>query len=213
MRLLWLTLALMIAVIVPFIIWGGSFETWLTIAGAAGVIRNWGWLAVIVLLIADLFLPIPATPVMSAAGYVYGVAIGGVLSVVGTFLAGLTAYGLCRALGHRAAEWLAGKDGLARGERLFAKHGPWLVALSRALPVLPEVVACLAGLTRMPFGRFVLSLACGSLPMGFIYAAIGAAGVDRPVLALVLSAALPVALWFVAQPLLRPQGEDREDFQ
>jgi uncharacterized membrane protein YdjX (TVP38/TMEM64 family) len=203
MRLLWLTLALMLAVIVPFAIWGGDFERWLTIDGSAQVIRDWGWLAVIVLLVADLFLPIPATPVMSAAGYVYGVAVGGMLSAAGSFLAGLVAYGLCRSLGQRAAEWLAGRDGLARGERLFAKHGPWLVALSRALPVLPEVISSLAGLTRMPLRSFVLSLACGSVPLGFTYAAIGAAGVDRPVLALVLSAALPAVLWLFARWFLR----------
>jgi uncharacterized membrane protein YdjX (TVP38/TMEM64 family) len=203
MRLLWLILALMLAIIVPFVIWGGDFEQWLTINGAAKVIREWGWLAVIVLLVADLFLPIPATPVMSAAGYVYGVVFGGLLSAAGSFLAGIVAYALCRSLGQRAAEWLAGRDALARGERLFAKRGAWLVALSRALPVLPEVVSSLAGLTRMPVRSFVLSLACGSLPMGFIYAGIGAAGVDRPVFALVLSAALPAVLWLFARWFLR----------
>ena len=48
----------------------------------------WGWAVVIGLLIGDLFLPIPATGVMSAAGYVYGPWIGGIISVTGSFLSG-----------------------------------------------------------------------------------------------------------------------------
>jgi len=206
MRLVWLTLALALAVIVPFLIWGGRFEQWLTLEGTVRTVRNWGafgWLGIIALLVGDLFLPIPATPVMSAAGYLYGWFAGGLLAAAGSFLAGTVAYLLCRAFGHRAAEWLIGREDLAKGERLFARRGPWLVALSRALPVLPEVIACLAGLTGMPARAFFVSLACGSLPLGFVYAAIGAAGMERPGLALALSAALPVGLWLVARKIWR----------
>jgi hypothetical protein len=62
MRLVWLTLALALAVIIPFIIWGGRFEQWLTLDGTVAMIRGWGawgWLGVIALLIGDLFLPGP----------------------------------------------------------------------------------------------------------------------------------------------------------
>ncbi|HET6407521.1 MAG TPA: hypothetical protein VFG14_06535, partial [Chthoniobacteraceae bacterium] len=65
MRLVWLTFALALAVIIPFAIWGGRFDQWLTLEGTATMIRNWGawgWLGVIALLVGDLFLPIPATP-------------------------------------------------------------------------------------------------------------------------------------------------------
>src|SRR5690242_2060464 len=98
MRLIWLTLALALAVIVPFLIWGGRFEQWLTLEGTVATIRSWGpfgWLGVIALLVGDLFLPIPATPVMSAAGYLYGWFVGGLLSAAGSFLAGTVAYLLC----------------------------------------------------------------------------------------------------------------------
>ena len=206
MRLLWLALALAALVIGVFFAWGGDFERWFTGAAAIAWIRGcgaWGWVAVIALLISDLFLPVPATPVMSAAGYVYGVAAGGAVSAAGSFLAGLVAYELCAGFGHRAAAKIVGPADLARGERLFRERGAWLVALSRALPVLPEVIACLAGLTRMPRGKFCAALACGSLPMGFIYAAIGANGQERPGLALALSALIPALLWLAAQRLMR----------
>jgi uncharacterized membrane protein YdjX (TVP38/TMEM64 family) len=49
----------------------------------------------------------------------------------------------------------------------------------------------------MPAGRFILALACGCLPVAFTFAALGFAGTDRPALALVLCAVIPVALWAV----------------
>lgn len=185
MRLFSLFLALALVLMIPFLCWGDAFNQWFS--GEAGVrwLRGWGaygWLAVIALLVADVFLPIPATPVMSAAGYLYGTVTGGVVSAMGSFLAGLLAYGLCRQFGRGTAVWLAGEADLARADQLFRRSGPWLVALSRWMPLLPEVVSCLAGLTRMPFGPFALALGCGCVPMGFAYAAIGAAGQGHPAL-------------------------------
>jgi membrane protein DedA with SNARE-associated domain len=62
-----------------------------------------------------------------------------------------------------------------------------------------EVISCLAGLTRMPLPIFAASLACGALPMGFVYAAIGAAGQDNPTMAILLSIVVPPLLWLVAR--------------
>jgi membrane protein DedA with SNARE-associated domain len=58
----------------------------------------------------------------------------------------------------------------------------------------------MAGLSRMPPLPFFAALACGSAPLGFVFAAIGHAGVDHPVLATTLSALLPPLLWLCVQP-------------
>lgn len=206
MRLVATAVGLAILFCIPFVIWGDDFVRWFSSDGAAAWIRSWGawgWLAVIGLLMSDLLLPIPATPVMSAAGYVYGPLLGGLISAVGSFCAGLAGYGLCRAFGRGIAVRLAGEKEMADHESLFRRSGPWLVAASRWLPLLPEVVSCLAGLTRMPVRVFVVALACGSIPLGFVYAAIGAAGQEYPRVALVLSVLAPVALWAIVRPLLR----------
>jgi uncharacterized membrane protein YdjX (TVP38/TMEM64 family) len=68
---------------------------------------------------------------------------------------------------------------------------------------LPEAVACLAGLNRMPFPTFLLAVLCGSLPMGFVFAAIGALGQEEPAWALVLSIVVPALLWLGARRWLR----------
>jgi membrane protein DedA with SNARE-associated domain len=78
-----------------------------------------------------------------------------------------------------------------------------MVALSRSLPILPEAVAVTAGLVRMPFGRFCVSLVCGCVPLGFTFAWIGAAGHDAPGWAISLSVIVPALLWFAAKRLMK----------
>jgi uncharacterized membrane protein YdjX (TVP38/TMEM64 family) len=206
MRLLATAVILALAFCIPFLIWGGDFMRWFSGDGAVTWIRSWGawgWLAIVALLMSDLFLPIPATPVMAAAGYLYGPIVGGVISATGSFCAGLAGYGLCRAFGRGIAARLAGEQEMTAHETLFQRSGPWLVAASRWLPLLPEVVSCLAGLTRMPLRTFVAALACGSVPLGFVYAGIGAAGQDNPRLAITLSVLLPPLLWALVRSFLR----------
>jgi membrane protein DedA with SNARE-associated domain len=114
-------------------------------------------------------------------------------------IAGLTGYGVGRLIGERAARKLLGDLDFEKGKLLFAKGGGWMVALSRALPILPEALSCTAGLVRMPFGRFVVSLACGSLPVGFLFAWIGAAGREAPGWAIAFSLLVPAVLWAAAR--------------
>lgn len=212
----WLLLmVLLVLIIAPFCVWGEWFERMFDLQGTRAWMVSlgpWGWLGGLALLVGDLVLPIPGTVVMSALGLAYGWLWGGVFSVSGSALSGLVAYALCRRFGHRAALWLAGEEGLARGEAMFrSQRGGWLVALSRWMPVLPEAVACLAGLARMPFRTFCIALLCGTVPLGFTFAAIGALGVERPGLAIVLSALVPVALYGVAALSLRgPRPENRD---
>jgi uncharacterized membrane protein YdjX (TVP38/TMEM64 family) len=168
-----------------------------------GNFDRWAWAAGVALLLSDLVLPVPGTMVMSALGFVYGPAIGGAVAALGSFLSGTLGYTLCRLLGPRAALRILGEKDLARGERLFSTMGGWLVVLSRWLPLFPEVIACMAGLARMRALTFFAALACGSLPLGFAFAAVGHAGADYPMLALAFSAFAPPALWLAVQILFR----------
>ncbi len=198
-RLFLIFLVLATMVIVPFLIWGSQVEESMSLENTVSWLRstgNWAWAAGIGLLIIDLFLPILGTVVMSALGLVYGWFIGGLLSALGSIAAGLLAYGLAHKLGRKSVLWLTGESGLAEGERLFhGETGGWLVAFSRWMPVLPEVVACLAGITKMPFKRFFAALCTGCFPMGFIFAYIGETGNEQPVIAVILSAGLPPLIW------------------
>ncbi len=207
MRLLSIFIALAILFAIPFLFLGDVFQQRFAGDGAATAwiedYGNWAWVVGVLLLAADLVLPVPSTAVMSALGLVYGAFLGGLIGSVGSILSGCLGYGICRSLGRKAAIRIAGEKDLRRGERIFASVGGWVVALSRWLPLLPEVVACMAGLSRMPPTHFLLALVCGTLPLAFSFAAVGERGVDNPALALALSAALPLVLWPLAQWFLR----------
>lgn len=190
----------------PWWIWGAAFDGTLTMEGSLAWLRaqgDWAWLAGVGLLVADLALPIPSTIVMSALGVIYGAILGGVLAGGGSMLSGVIAYGLSRCAGRPMAVRFAGEEGLVRTEGLFAKRGAWLVLTSRWLPILPEAVACLAGLARMPFRTFLAALAVGSLPTGFAFAGIGAIASERETLAVILSATLPLAAWLAGRRFRR----------
>ncbi len=204
--LLILTLVILTGIIVPFMIWGDRFDAAFSLEGARGWMESygpWAWVAGIVLLLADIVLPVPSTLVMSALGWMYGWWLGGLISAAGSMLAGIIGYAACRWLGRGAARWLAGEEGLRKGEQIFEKRGGWLVAMSRWMPVLPEAVACMAGLSKMHWRVFLPALACGSLPTGFAFAAIGYLGQQQPGWAITLSCLLPVALWLAAARFVR----------
>jgi uncharacterized membrane protein YdjX (TVP38/TMEM64 family) len=205
-------LALAVLVALPFFIWGDRLEALFTGDGAVDQLSDYGafaWLVAILLLLSDLAMPIPTTAVMSALGIIYGPFVGGLIAAAGSVIAGLTGYGLCRAFGRPLARRLAGAQALADGETLFANAGGWIIALSRWLPVLSEVMAFMAGISRMPFMLFFTALVCGSVPLGFVFAAIGHIGEDRPVITLAIAAGLPILLWLLCRPLLR-SWKDRQ---
>jgi len=201
MRLIWIFLSLATLMLIPFLIWGEGFEQWWTLE-KLGEFGQWAWAAGLALLVFDVLLPVPSTVMMSALGYLYGFWLGGLLAAIGGILSGLLGYGLCRLLGERAVLFLLGRRGLEQGREWFGRFGTWLIAVSRWLPLLGEVTACLAGLTRMPLGRFITALACGCIPMGFSFAFIGHMGSEKPQLALLISAFAPPLLWLISSRLL-----------
>lgn len=204
-RLLLLVFALFAAVAVPFAIWGDAFEMAFSEQGAAGWMRgfgNWAWAAGIALIASDIVLPIPATAVMAALGVIYGPWLGGVVSATGSVTAGLLGYSICRLVGPKTARKIAGSEGFDQARHLFDHWGGWIVAGSRWLPVLPETISFLAGLTGMPIRRFVLALVCGSVPLGFVFSTAGHLGSERPVLMMAVCAVSPLVLWLIVQPFL-----------
>lgn len=197
---------LAVLIIIPFLIWGDWFTQLFSEGGSIEILESygsWAWMVAILLLIGDLFLPLPATVIMAALGYLYGPLAGGLLAALGSFLSGLLAFGLSRGLGRKGARWILGEKDLEKGERTFRKNGGLMVAISRWLPILPEIVACMAGLNRMRWRPFMIALACGSIPLGFVFAYIGFTGIEHPVIAIIVSAGLPPVLWLAAQYFLR----------
>jgi len=71
MRLIFLFIGLVVLVLIPFFIWGDTlmaFFSWEQSLDWLNGYGNWAWAVAILLLIADLFLPIPATIIFMVHG-------------------------------------------------------------------------------------------------------------------------------------------------
>ena len=149
-------------------------------------------------------LPIPQTAVIAALGIVYGPVVGGLLGSFALVSSGLIGYGLMRTSARRLlVRWVAPAS-LQKVERWFERSGAWAIVLSRSLShSIPEALVLVAGLARMPLGRFTTALVLGSVPIAFAFAAVGAGWADQPILALAVSYVLPIALLPVALHLMR----------
>lgn len=201
MRLVWLFVGMAVLFLISWAIWGGGLEERFTLEGTTAWMEHagsWAGFAGMGLLVADLVLPMPGTIVMAALGWIYGPCLGGIFAFAGQMLASCAGYGVGRLCGEKfVRRWLGDRD-FEKGRRFFGAGGGGLVAISRALPILPEVVSCMAGLSRMPVTRFFLASTCGNLPMAFVFSFIGASGKDAPWWAVGASVVVPGALWLAA---------------
>lgn len=196
-------LGLTVLVIVPFLIWGERIEALLVIDTARSGFGQSGLhagLTGVLLLTADLFLPIPTTSVIAGLGIIYGPLLGTAYALAGVMLAAITGYGFGRVLGRPFAQRWMGSQ-LETGERAFQRHGGWIVAASRWMPVLPEVISVSAGISRMPLPAFLAAALCGALPHCAAFAVIGHLGAETPVWTVLISALIPILLWFAAVSL------------
>lgn len=207
LRLVLLVLIVLTLLAAPALLFGDLLEGQLEGANALEFVRAqgpWSAIAGVGLIVADLFVPLPSPAVMAAMGLIYGSVLGGGIASLGSFLAALVGYALCRAIGPRAASWIAGPEQIERLSGFFERNGMWAIAVSRFIPAVPEILACLAGLTRMPFARFCAGNLIGSISVGFINAYFGARGIADPAstVAVVLVApyvALPIFLNVLAR--------------
>jgi len=76
-------------------------------------------------------------------------------------------------LGYRAGR-LARRGADDKLKDLWARHGEWTLILTRAVPVLAEASVLFAGMTAMPFRRFLFLTSLANAGIGTLYAAVGA---------------------------------------
>jgi uncharacterized membrane protein YdjX (TVP38/TMEM64 family) len=146
-----------------------QIEGWLAFAKEASVLHV--ALIVIALLFIDLFIAVPTMTTTMLAGYFIGAVFGAAAALTGLMIAGISGYVISRHFGDRILNSLI-KDQDKRNEVIstFNQHGFIMIILSRAVPILPEVTACLAGLTRMKFWKFILAWSISAVPYTIIAA-------------------------------------------
>ncbi len=127
------------------------------------------------LLAGDLVLPIPSSLVMTLSGALLGAVVGSLVSLAGAMASALTGFALCRRWGHRSFSRLIGPRDTERVALFLDRYGSWAILLSRSVPMLTEVISCMAGLGRMKARRFIMLSLVGTFPVCVVYAFAGAA--------------------------------------
>lgn len=129
------------------------------------------FLIVILLLFSDIFIAIPSLSVAILSGYFLGFPLGGLAASLGMLLAGNTGYFLSINYGKVLLHKIVPLE-IKRNEAVetFHKYGEAMILLSRVSPILPEVSACLAGMTKMKYSKFITLWGINSIPYAFIAA-------------------------------------------
>lgn len=128
------------------------------------------------LLIADLFLPVPSSFLMIMSGVFAGFFCGLLINIIGSIGSAVLGFYLCRKFGKSFFERVTGKKDVERIKRFFATNGIWAILLSRSVPLLTEVISCLAGLSQMPFKKFIIFTSVATIPICSVYAYLGSLG-------------------------------------
>jgi len=153
---------------------------------------------VVLLLFSDLFVAIPTLTVITMSGYFLGFQYGAIASLIGLILTGISGYGLSSIFGEKILKFLLKKEE-ARQEMksTFIQHSFVMILLSRAMPILPEVTACLAGMTKMRFSKFILVWLISTIPYVLIISYAGSvSSIENPKPAVYTAIGISVTLWF-----------------
>lgn len=130
-------------------------------------------IAGVLLLIADVFLPVPSIVIMVANGALFGTVAGTLLSLVGSVGAALTGFGVGRAGNDLIRRFVTPREH-ERAGAMLRRWGVVAVAVSRPIPVVAETVAILAGGSPMTWTQALLAATAGSIVPSIAYAWAGA---------------------------------------
>ena len=184
---------------------GKQFEAWANELQHSTKGRVIVAVAVIGLLLVDIVLPVPSSVVMAVSGRLLGFALGGTVSFIGAMAAAWLGYYACYFGGRRAFQRMIGEADTEKVKAWFEKYGVYAIVLSRSVPMLTEVLSCLAGLTRVSQRTFAIAAILGTLPVCFVYSYFGSADM---LLAATVAVVIPAMGWIVVRLIKRDGAEN-----
>ena len=145
--------------------------------------RNGYWVVFLVVLAEQLGLPLPAAPLVIAAGALVGAGqmnlwLTVMLILVASLAADSVWYGLGRRYGARILGLLCRvslePDSCVRNTQdQFARHGRWLIVFSKFVPGLSTLTPPLAGVVRVGVSRFLFLDTLGILAQAVLFLGVG----------------------------------------
>ena len=172
-----------------------KIEAWLALAKDI----HWFYVAglVVLLLFLDLFVAMPTLTIIIMSGYFLGPFYGAIMAISGVLLAGVTGYIISYFHGNKFVRFIIkDKAQQVQMREQFNRYGTFMIIFSRAMPILPEVTACMSGIVKMPFVKFISAWLVSSVPYVLIASYAGSIStVDNPKPAIMIAIFLTVAMW------------------
>ena len=193
-------------------------------AGDADGLRTWllqfgAWAPVIsgLLQIAtSIFPPGPSFLLGIANAMLFGLVLGGLLTLATQLLAAAICFGIARVVGRPGVVRLVSHDSLERVDGFMRRRGILAVFVGRVIPFInPDLVSYAAGVTGIRWAPFLLAVGLGAVPSTIFYSVIGATAVEATgwvMMGVTISAVVPLLLLVVfrrrlARWLARRRGD------
>ncbi len=141
-----------------------------SIAGLTG--RHLCWIGALLLMV-DVFLPVPSSLVMITLGIAYGIFQGTFWAFLGVMASAVFGFFLGRKAQPFVHHFVSEKEQV-RTNAFIRRWGMLGVIITRPLPLLAETTVLIAGTTDFTWKKLLLASACGNLPIAFLYAWTGA---------------------------------------
>jgi uncharacterized membrane protein YdjX (TVP38/TMEM64 family) len=171
--------------LLPFVVLGFVLLSWIVFE-AFGVIDFEGVVqrvravdpattaaVILALLVVDVLLPIPSTPLIVLAGTVLGVPGGVALAIAGSMGSSAAAYALGRWARPVLVRRVVSLEEMSEMRRWWRTYGPWLFGVARGVPMLAETVGVSAGISHTPFRAFFWYTLLGTVPICVAYVVAG----------------------------------------
>lgn len=177
---------LVVIVAVGVVIWGEPL--WGLVADRARfqeLVANlgpWGPFATIALNAAQVVLaPVPGYAIGLANGYLFGLWLGTLYSMLGLLIGSAVAMALGRVFGRPLVEGLVSDEILSRWDGITSRRGPMFFFLVFLVPGLPDdIVSFVIGLSSLPIHSMLVLGLLGRLPGVFVSSWIGANAASMP---------------------------------
>jgi uncharacterized membrane protein YdjX (TVP38/TMEM64 family) len=155
------------------------------------------WIGVL-LLMADVLLPVPSSFIMITLGISYGVFQGTFWAFLGVMASSAFGFYLGRTCQPFVQRFVSEQE-QAHANAFLMRWGMLGIIVTRPLPLLAETTILLAGAAGFTWKKLLLASACGNLPIALLYAWTGAAAksVNAGVWSFLLAATAAGIFWAI----------------
>ena len=160
-------------------------------------------IVVMIALAADVFLPVPNGLTNTLAGASLGWALASVVVWIGLNLGAVFGYLVGRFAARPLAQKIVGIDDLKKAEKSARDIDVMGLILARPVPAFAELSTLAAGITNMPFMKFVYVMVLSNIGVAIVFSGLGAAALlsGSSTLAFFGAALLPALLYFLYRKL------------